>query len=370
MGVPSSEADRLFAVRDRLASLSRQMDDQAARAAAAILPVTPAATARGVLEGVVAAADDAAASLAEIERGLKTAKEARAAARAANGSTETPRAANGSTETPLLATKIAAEATTRPPRTPEDRATFAAADAISSRVARRRSLRDDGDTEDGRVSSSYADATIRERLAAMEAHLEAGGFLASAADASRYARARTAVKSRSRAKTKTRTKAKKTKKTRAESAAAARAATLDALAAPRVRRAPEAVDPPPFRARPAPRSTRAPPFTQPRDVGPYPPSVPRSPGKENADEDRFGFGFGSASGFGLGFDRPATPPKSPAFDWRAARNAEPEPEPLPRPKMNSRDAVDAIEGRLRALKWRREVLAEARERETARWEKT
>ena len=35
--------------------------------------------------------------------------------------------------------------------------------------------------------------------------------------------------------------------------------------------------------------------------------------------------------------------------------------------MESRDAVDTIEGRLRALKWRREVLAEARERETARW---
>ena len=71
----------------------------------------------------------------------------------------------------------------------------------------------------------------------------------------------------------------------------------------------------------------------------------------------------------MGFDRPATPPKSPAFDWRAARNAKPEPEPLPRPKMDSRDAVDTIEGRLRALKWRREALAEARERETARWEK-
>ena len=38
--------------------------------------------------------------------------------------------------------------------------------------------------------------------------------------------------------------------------------------------------------------------------------------------------------------------------------------------MESRDAVSTIEGRLRALQWRREVLAEAREREAARWEKT
>ena len=335
----ASEADRLFAVRDRLASLSRQMDDQAARAAAAILPVTPAATARGVLEGVVAAADDAAASLAEIERGLKTAKKAREAARAA--------AANGSfsAKTPdPRTTKMAPETslTTRLPRTPRDRATFEAADAISSRVSRRRSLRDcpaaaaDDDDEYGRVSSSRADASIRERLATMEAHLEAGGFRASPADAGRYARARKiAGKSKSRAKTKPKTRMKNTltKKRRAESAAA-RAAKLDALAAPRVRRAPEAFEPPPFKARPA----------------------PRSPGKENADDD----GFGS----GVGFDRPTAPPKSFAFDWRAARNAQQEPE------MESRDAVSTIEGRLRALQWRREVLAEAREREAARWEKT
>ena len=67
---------------------------------------------------------------------------------------------------------------------------------------------------------------------------------------------------------------------------------------------------------------------------------------------------------GVGFDRPTAPPKSFAFDWRAAQNAQPEPE------MESRDAVSTIEGRLRALQWRREVLAEAREREAARWEKT
>ena len=209
----ASEADRLFAVRDRLASLSRQMDDQAARAAAAILPVTPAATARGVLEGVVAAADDAAASLAEIERGLKTAKKAREAARAAAeriflGEDPRPRTTKMAPETSL---------TTRLPRTPRDDATFAAADAISSRVSRRRSLRDcpaaaaDGDGERRRVSSSRADASIRERLATMEAHLEAGGFRASPADAGRYARARKiAGKSKSRAKTKPKTRMKNT----------------------------------------------------------------------------------------------------------------------------------------------------------------
>lgn len=71
----SSDAERPLAeVMETLATLSRRMDDQAASAAAALSPAATTAAARAALDCVVAATGDAVETLSTIERKLRSAK--------------------------------------------------------------------------------------------------------------------------------------------------------------------------------------------------------------------------------------------------------------------------------------------------------
>ena len=257
------------------------------------------------------------------------------------------------------------------------------------------------------VSPTAPAPPLRRRLERFEAHLAEGGFGARGDDsrgvgASSPARlegasSRTrkgngrlfASKGGGARKPKKPTRRTRKKENPAGSTvlSSSRLEALAALARPRVRPGSPPREPPPrFRARPAPESTRARPFSGAREVGPYPPSVDddasalerdtfplsrRNPsavvGKENDDalfrrrEGRHSAGFAAFPATEIPGDDAF------AFDWKAhsrgggvfafAREEAGGKKPSPEPAMSSEAAVFLVEQRLGEVRARRERLA-------------
>ena len=259
------------------------------------------------------------------------------------------------------------------------------------------------------VSPTAPAPPLRRRLERFEAHLVEGGFGARGDDsrgvgASSPARLEGAS-SRTRKgngrlfaskgggarkpKKPTRRTRKKENPAGSTVSSSSRLEALAALARPRVRPGSPPREPPPrFRARPAPESTRARPFSGAREVGPYPPSVDddasalerdarqtrsrRNPsavvGKENDDallfrrrEGRHSTGFAAFPATEIPGDDAF------AFDWKAhsrgggvfafAREEAGGKKPSPEPAMSSEAAVFLVEQRLGEVRARRERLA-------------
>ena len=251
------------------------------------------------------------------------------------------------------------------------------------------------------VSPTAPAPPLRRRLERFEAHLAEGGFGARGDDsrgvgASSPARLEGASSrtrkgngrlfaSKGGGARKPKKPTRLTRKTKVFSSS--RLEALTALARPRVRPGSPPREPPPrFRARPAPESTRARPFSGAREVGPYPPSVDddasalerdtfplsrRNPsavvGKENDDalfrrrEGRHSAGFAAFPATEIPGDDAF------AFDWKAhsrgggvfafAREEAGGKKPSPEPAMSSEAAVFLVEQRLGEVRARRERLA-------------
>ena len=255
------------------------------------------------------------------------------------------------------------------------------------------------------VSPTAPAPPLRRRLERFEAHLVEGGFGARGDDsrgvgASSPARLEGAS-SRTRKgngrlfaskgggarkpKKPTRRTRKKENPAGSTVSSSSRLEALAALARPRVRPGSPPREPPPrFRARPAPESTRARPFSGAREVGPYPPSVdddasalerdtfprsrrnPSAGGKENdalfrRREGRHSAGFAAFPATEIPGDDAF------AFDWKAhsrgggvfafAREEAGGKKPSPEPAMSSEAAVFLVEQRLGEVRARRERLA-------------
>ena len=257
------------------------------------------------------------------------------------------------------------------------------------------------------VSPTAPAPPLRRRLERFEAHLVEGGFgargddsrgvgvssparLEGASSRTRKGNGRLfASKGGGARKPKKPTRRTRKKENPAGStvSSSSRLEALAALARPRVRPGSPPREPPPrFRARPAPESTRARPFSGAREVGPYPPSVdddasalerdtfPRSRrnpsavvGKENDDalfrrrEGRHSAGFAAFPATEIPGDDAF------AFDWKAhsrgggvfafAREEAGGKKPSPEPAMSSEAAVFLVEQRLGEVRARRERLA-------------
>ena len=271
--VGSDYADRpLHEVMETLATLSKRMDDQAVSAAAALSPHANSASAKAALDCVVAATGYAAEMLAEIEQKLVSAKARRTVRKSAVRGVRGGVGAQGAETTETTSFSFP---TSRPSPVPapsfsipahdtygnEKSGTIAAAEAIAARV-----VETHNDSRNGiQHSMDPWRMPVRARLAEMSAHLSRGGFGSfQARDENINAGGMTKQSKQSNPKPKKKPKPKKSKTFKP----VASRATITALSVPKQRPdSPDPVFPPPFRARPVPKSTKL------RHVGPFPASV-------------------------------------------------------------------------------------------------